>query len=73
VKVLVPVEALVIVTENHGGYTAGRCVVCGKLGWLAEYPHGLPFGSTAALDNTLHHAKVCPVGQALDEKGKVKE
>lgn len=39
-------EDLLIITGNHGGYYAGRCAVCGAIGWIED----------------LKHDKNCPVG-----------
>lgn len=59
----VPIEKLVVVTENHGGYTAGRCVICGAGGWICYDKIGVPHGTKDT--NSLVHEADCPVGQAL--------
>jgi hypothetical protein len=30
---------LFIVTENHGGFLAGHCALCGYCGWLDNIKH----------------------------------
>ena len=55
VTVTLPVSKLVICTENHGGYEAGRCIACDASGWfpLKHKPTcpvlaaGVPVGSTS--------------------------
>lgn len=56
---LVQIEAskLIIVTEDHGGYKAGRCVACGACGWLSR----------------LEHKSDCPVPAALEADKKPPE
>lgn len=33
-KVLIEAEKLILVEEDHGGYKAGRCLLCNSYGWL---------------------------------------
>lgn len=32
-------DQLIIVTEDHGGYKAGRCVLCDQRGWIDAIDH----------------------------------
>lgn len=68
-KVNVSADKLVIITDDHGGYTAGQCVVCGNVGWLVEKRYGLPFGSRSQ-DNAMRHAKTCPMNNVLTSEGE---
>lgn len=68
--VSVPAYKLVVVTENHGGYTGGRCVVCGERGWLCEKPYGLPYGSKDPA-SSFHHKRECPMNAALTDSGEL--
>ena len=45
-------EKLIRVTENHGGFKTGICIVCGASGWL--WPGWL---------ESLKHKEDCPVGE----------
>lgn len=59
-QVPVEPEILVQVTDNHGGYLGGRCLVCHATGWLdgkMGYRHG-----TNVMGNRLIHTEDCPVG-----------
>lgn len=38
-RVSVPVQKLIIVTGDHGGYKEGWCVVCTAHGWLGKIKH----------------------------------
>ena len=38
-------DVVVQITENHGGYEAGKCLACGTHGWLCESRYGFPYGS----------------------------
>lgn len=44
-SVLVPVDKLLLVTDNHGGYKSIRCIVCDAYGW----------------DDRLEHRSSCPL------------
>lgn len=80
--VAVPIEKIVIVTENHGGYLGGKCILCGACGWLDEERKGyngkLGFplyaieskaNPTGIMGNRLFHKENCPMTHALDDKG----
>jgi hypothetical protein len=57
VMVSVRASSLIVVTENHGGHMAGRCVACGQSGWLhTSGPNGID------------HKQDCPITLALKEK-----
>lgn len=70
-KIEVSADKLVNVTEDHGGYHAGECLVCGECGWLVEQQYGLPYNGDKEI-NSLRHKKSCPVGQRLDKQGNWK-
>lgn len=70
-KIEIEAKLAVIVTENHGGYTGGRCIACGAVGWLVETPYGLPFNSPPA--NSMRHEKSCPMNAALTDDGKLRD
>ncbi len=38
-KLLFKRQELIIVTEDHGGYEAGMCVLCGSSGWIDNIEH----------------------------------
>ena len=63
IKVEIDIRKIVRVTEDHGGYEAGECILCDASGWL-EGRLGLPYGS----ENTgadLVHKKNCPINNEL--------
>ena len=65
----IPFHKTVIVTDNHGGYMAGRCMVCNGIGWLyAERVDPIDPKS-----NSLQHTPSCPVGKIIAEGGTVEE
>lgn len=55
-KVTVTREAsdFLIVDENHGGYKAGHCAICGATGWMDQ----------------IKHVRTCEVGKALNTVAK---
>jgi len=70
VKAHVPVHKLVVVTENHGGYLGGRCVICDATGWL-DGEIGYAYNAKGLLGNELKHTRSCPVSpHALKVKEK---
>jgi hypothetical protein len=70
-KIEVSADKLVTVTEDHGGYHGGECLICGECGWIVEQPFGIPYNGDKEL-NALRHKKSCPVGAQLDKQGKWK-
>jgi hypothetical protein len=70
-KIEISADKLVIVTEDHGGYHGGECLVCGECGWIVEQQFGIPYNGNKEL-NALKHKKSCPVGARLDKQGNWK-
>lgn len=72
VRLTLDPEVVVRVTENHGGYLAGRCEACGVIGWL-EGRLGLRYGDYTEFDTWLKHKKACPINKVIDHdrKGKL--
>lgn len=60
--VLVPIDDVIIITSNDGGYLGGRCSACGATGWL-DNKYGYPFGCTPG--NKLVHTADCDLGHKL--------
>jgi len=52
-KVEIEAKKLILVTENHGGYLAGKCLYCDSHGWIEK--DDLQYG----------HRPGCPVPEAL--------
>lgn len=67
--IAVPIDRCVVVTENHGGYHGGRCIVCDECGWL-DNKYGWPYGTPRT--NKLVHKQDCPVGDKLGLKVELK-
>lgn len=63
-KILVDINKLVITTQNHGGYLAGECIVCGAGGWY-DGDLGFRFDNKEVLKNHLIHKKSCPVNDGI--------
>ena len=61
-------QKAVITTGTQNGSTAGECLTCKAIGWICEYPYGLPHGHKKG-DEFLTHLPICPVGELLDEDG----
>ena len=64
-KITVKIDALkfVRVTEDHGGYEAGECLLCDASGWL-EGRLGHPYGAKD-VGADLQHEKNCPINKVL--------
>lgn len=67
-KVLVDIRNVILVTDNHSGYIAAKCLVCRSSGWLDGQ-----FGYTwkdrkKAMSNRLIHAKNCSMNAFADAK-----
>lgn len=66
----IPLDKAVQVTENHGGFTGGKCVICEASGWI-EGRHGLRYGTPAAREwggTFLVHTESCSVNPHAAEK-----
>ena len=63
-KIEVDADKLVILTEDHGGYLAGECIVCKAGGWY-DGSLGYRFDDKDVLRNHLIHKKSCPVNKAI--------
>lgn len=57
IMVSVPLNKMVKVIENHGGYLGTQCVVCEECGWKDKW----------------EHKKNCPVGVALRKAAQLKK
>lgn len=69
VTVRLPLNKLVVVTENHGGYMGGECISCGASGWL-NGKYGLKAGTKDAKEwkgTHLVHKPSCPVNKFAAE------
>lgn len=69
INVNLSLDNLVPITSNDGGYTGGKCLCCGAMGWNVEQRWGRPLGSPKTHD--FEHKPHCPVGNALDANGKL--
>lgn len=58
----VPIENVIIVTSNAGGYLGARCSACGAHGWL-DNKYGYPYGTPPS--NKLVHKRGCDLGDTL--------
>lgn len=63
-------DKVVIVTDDHGGYTGGKCIACGASGWLVGKRYGLPHGSPDKA-NAMRHEKQCPMNAVLTPSGGI--
>lgn len=62
VTVKMRLEDVVVVDEEHGGYTGGHCTACGASGWIdGRYGlrHDQPKGAH------LVHKRSCPMNEAI--------
>ena len=59
----IPIDKVVQVVENHGGYKGGECLACGALGWL-EMKYGSRFGADV-MSNRLIHKRECPMNEEI--------
>lgn len=66
--VQVPIDNVIQITSNDGGYTGGRCSACGEIGWV-DNKYGYPFGCPRT--NKLVHKEDCDLGQRLRIKVEV--
>lgn len=71
VMLKVKAEDVVVVTENHGGYTAGHCSACGAMGWIDG--HGYPHHAKDVMGNRLKHKPKCPMNAHLNADGSIKK
>ncbi len=70
IYIKVPIDDVIIVTSNDGGYLHGWCSACGARGWVDNkygYPHGCPES------NKLVHKKGCDLGNKLSIKVELKK
>ncbi len=63
IKVELELQELVRVTEDHGGYLVGECLICKASGWL-EDRLGQAYGAKDA-GADLVHKKSCPINKEL--------
>ena len=66
----------VLVTEDHGTATSGKCLACGARGWLEGVGGGSRYGFPAhvakAHPTRLVHAPHCPVNKWLNDDGSLR-
>jgi hypothetical protein len=60
--VRVPINEVIWITENQGGYLAAKCIICHQCGWL-HGRYGMKFGSRNSIGNELVHRKSCPMNK----------
>ena len=63
IKVKIDLKKLVRITEDHGGYEVGECLLCDASGWL-EGRFGHPYG-TKDTGADLKHEKNCPINSEI--------
>lgn len=72
-QVLVPINRVVSITANHGGYTGGVCAACGNSGWVTG-DYGYPSRMREkALGNQLIHKPSCPMNEHVGDDGYLKK
>lgn len=64
IKLEIELEKLIVITENHGGYLVGQCIVCGESGWLGG-KLGYRAGAKQVPGNHLKHKHSCPVNEVI--------
>lgn len=66
ITVEISIQKIVRITEDHGGYEVGECLLCDASGWLVENRFGHPYGAkdTGA---DLCHKKDCPINKELTD------
>jgi len=63
ITVKLNLKKLVPITGNHGGYLAGRCLLCDASGWLDDrFGHSYDTKDAGA---DLVHKKDCPINKEL--------
>ncbi len=60
-------KELMVVDENHGGYLAGHCAVCGDLGWINNIKHKK---SCLLRDPGVTHVRMNPVKTKVVLRGQ---
>lgn len=61
----VPIDNVIVITSNDGGYLSGQCQACGAVGWV-DNKYGYPFGCPSS--NKLVHKEGCDLGSKLKIK-----
>lgn len=69
VTVELPVNRVVVVTGDHGGYKTGHCLLCDAHGWLDGL--GYPHQATEVKGSHLQHTAECPLNGVLGLKGEI--
>lgn len=70
VFIKVPIDNVIVITSNDGGYLGGRCVACGAHGWV-DNKYGYPNGG-CDMSNKLIHKQGCDLGSKLKIKVELK-
>jgi hypothetical protein len=73
VRVTIRIDAskVVQVTEDHGGFLAGKCFACGASGWLEG--RGYPHRAKDVPGSHLRHGASCPMNRALNNDGSLRQ
>lgn len=64
ITVEIDIEKLVPITDDHGGYEAGECLLCGASGWLVENRLGYHY-KDKDVGADLQHKKACPMNKEI--------
>lgn len=73
ITLTIDAEKIVQITENHGGYEAGKCVACDTHGWVTESRLGYPYGSKEGMKNQVRHGRDCPMNAHLNPDGSLRK
>lgn len=65
IMIKVPIDSVIVITSNDGGYLGGRCTACGESGWV-DNKYGYPYGCPRT--NKLVHKQDCDLGKRLKIK-----
>jgi len=67
--ITVPISWKKAIVSEAGG--AGICLICGKIGYVYKFPHGLPHHVIGG-EIYLHHKETCILGMLLTKTGHLK-
>lgn len=65
IMIAVPIDSVIVITSNDGGYLGGHCLACGAHGWV-DNKYGYPYGCPES--NKLVHKRGCDLGDRLKIK-----
>ena len=66
ILVPIPIDNVVFVESDHGGYKSGKCLACGESGWLDGW--GYNYNQKNVMGNHLKHKKDCPMNAHIPIK-----